>query len=233
MRANLRWLAGFALLLAGNLYIARADEKDQGMVVDKKTKTITIQCQVAPRKLPNLKEVYPIEVIATFPAEGDPKRKIPKAQKAHETVVTYTVLPSDVHKALEGLGLKPGKVAFGEGAKAEGPEVTFSLEIPTEGGGTKKVSLEDVLVDKKTGKKLPKLKWIFTGSAMKQPDPEKDEKVYGADLTGTLISLFPVTADTVFQTNLTLKEEPLIKLETNTKVLPKEGTPVKLIIQAK
>lgn len=232
MRARIRWLAGLALLLAGNLYIAQADDKDSPLVVDKAAKTVTINCIVAQRKLPNLKEIYPIEVIATFPADGDPKRNIPKAQKAHETVVTYAVLPSEIHKALESLGLKAGKPAFGEGAKAEGPEVIIFLEIPGD-GGPKKVGIEDVLVDKKTGKKMPKLKWIFTGSVMKQPDPEKDEKKYGADLTGTLITLFPVTADTVFQTNLTLKDEPLIKLDTNTKVLPKEGTPVKLIIQAK
>ena len=68
---------------------------------------------------------------------------------------------------------------------------------------------------------------------MKQPDPEKDEKVYGADLTGTLIAIFPVTDDVVIQTNLTMKEEPLLKLETNAKALPAEGTAAKLIIQAK
>jgi hypothetical protein len=65
---------------------------------------------------------------------------------------------------------------------------------------------------------------------MTQPDPNKEERVYGADLTGTLIAIFPVTNETVFQTNLTMKEEKYLKLETNTKVLPKEGTPVKLVI---
>ena len=75
------------------------------------------------------------------------------------------------------------------------------------------------------------LKWHFTGSVMKQPDPEKDDKVYGADLTGTLIAIFPVTDETVMQTSLTMKEEKYLKLETDTKVLPKEGTPVKLVLE--
>ena len=66
---------------------------------------------------------------------------------------------------------------------------------------------------------------------MKQPNPDKDEKVYGADLTGTLISIFPVTNETVFQTNLTMKEEKYVKLETNAKLLPKEGTAVKLVLE--
>ena len=84
----------------------------------------------------------------------------------------------------------------------------------------------------KTGKPMPALKWHFTGSVMKQPDPEKDEKIYGADVTGTLICIFPVTDEAVIQTNLTMKDEDRCKLETNKEVLPKEGTPVKLIIEA-
>ena len=78
---------------------------------------------------------------------------------------------------------------------------------------------------------MPKVHWRFTGSVMKQPDPDKADKVYGADLTGTLISIFPVTNETVFQTNLTMKEEKYVKLETNKKLLPKEGTAVKLVIE--
>ena len=66
---------------------------------------------------------------------------------------------------------------------------------------------------------------------MKQIDPTKDEKVYAADQTGTLIAIFPVTNQTVFQTNLTMKEERFVKLETDKKILPKEGTPVKLILE--
>ncbi len=195
----------------------------EAITVDKEKKTVTVACKIAPRKLPNLSEVYPIEVIATLPA--------PKGQKAHETVVTFDVKPSDIHKAVESLGLKAGKPAKGEDAKAEGPEVQISLELPGPGGVVRRVPIERLLVDKKTGKQMPKIKWRFTGSVMKQPDPAKPETVFGADLSGTLIAIFPVTDETVFQTDLTMKEEPLIKLETNAKVLPKEGTDVKLIIQ--
>ena len=63
------------------------------------------------------------------------------------------------------------------------------------------------------------------------PDPAKDETIYGADLTGTLIAIFPVTDETVLQTNLTMKEEKFLKLETDKKLLPKEGTPVKLVLE--
>jgi hypothetical protein len=201
---------------------AHSGEKkgSSGITVDKDKRTVTIDAKVAPRKLPKFTRTYPIEVIATFPA--------PRGQKAHETVVVYDVKPSDVHKALVGLGLKPGKPGLGEVSKASGPLVEIYLEV-----NGKKIPIEETMVDLKSGKPLPRLKWHFTGSAEKMPDPEKDDKVYGADLSGTLITIFPVTDDTVFQSALGAKDEGKWKLETNGKVLPKEGTPVKLIIQAK
>ena len=90
---------------------------------------------------------------------------------------------------------------------------------------------QPVEVDRRTKKAMPKVQWRFTGSVLSQPDPNREDKVYGADLTGTLIAIFPVTDQTVLQTNLTMKEEKYVKLETNTKLLPKEGTPVKLVIE--
>lgn len=208
-------------------FAARAAEepKPGTFKVDKEKKTITIPGKVAPRKLPNLNEIYPIEVIAAHAA--------PKGQKAHETVITYDVKPSEIHKALEELGLKAGKPAKGEGAVPAGPEVKMVLEIPTDSGFPRRLPIEKALVDRKTGRSMPTLKWLFTGSIMKQPDPDKPEKVYAADLTGTLISVFPVTDETVFQTNLTMKEEPLLKLETDKKALPAEGSPINLVIQVK
>jgi hypothetical protein len=223
-----------ALSLAGLLFIPLALHADDAkLVVDNAKKSITIPCTVAPRKLPHLDKTYPIEVIATHAYRkqekpGDP----PRGQKAHETVVLIadSIKPSDVHKALEQLGLKPGKPAFGEVvAKAVGPEVKIYLEV----AGKPKEPIEKFLVNTKTGKPLEALTWHFTGSVTKQPDPEKDDTVYGADLTGTFIALFPVTNDTVIQTHLTMKEEPILKLETNPATLPKEGTAAKLIIEVK
>ena len=191
--------------------------------IDKEAKTISIATKGAIRKLPDLAEIYPLEVVCTSA----------KGEKKHETVVTSEVKPSEIHKALESLGLKPGKPAKGEDAKAEGPETEIFLEIPKANSPTERIGIEKLMVDRKTGKAMPKLKWLFTGSAQKQPDPDKPEKVYGADFTGTLIAIFPVTEDTVLQTNLTMKEEKLIKLETNTKLLPAEGSPVTLVIVVK
>ncbi len=206
---------------------ARAHEKSNGIVVDKDKRTITMDCKIAPRKMEDPKfqgKTWPIEVIACYP--------YPKGQKAHETVVTIDIKPSEVHKALESFGLKPGTPVRGEAKEPpQGPEVGLYLEIPDQSGRPKRVPIERTLLDPKTNKPMPKVKWRFTGSIMSKPDPAKDETVYGADMTGTLISIFPVTDETVFQTNLTMKEEKYLKLETDTKLLPPVGTPVKLVIE--
>jgi len=226
LRPTLAAVAFAVGLLALTAAAPADDKKPTGISVDKEKKTVSIDAKVAPRKLPNLTEVYPIEVIATFGyREG-------KKGKAHETVVTTEVLPSDVHKAIESLGLKPGKPAKGEGMKAEGPELNVYIEVPQPGGTPKRLTLDKFLLDPKTKKPLPKgVKVKFTGSGMTQLDPNKPETVYGADVTGTLIAIFPVTDETVMQTSLTMAEEKYLKLDVNADVLPKVGDAVKLVLE--
>jgi hypothetical protein len=201
-------------------------ERPGALTVDKAKRTVSVECAIAPRKLPTLADIYPIEVIACYPA--------PRGQKAHETVVTFTgVKPSSVHKALEQLGLKAGKPAVGQGKKAEGPELKIFLEFTGQDGKAKRLPIEQTMVDRKTQKPIGMLKWHFTGSVSKQPDPEKNDRVYGSDVTGTLMTLLPVTDEAVIQSNLKAEDEPAYKLETNKSVLPREGSPAKLVIEAK
>lgn len=189
--------------------------------VDKDKRTITIPAKIAPRKIddPAYKEIYPIEVIATFP--------FPRGKKAHETVVTIEAKPSEIHKALEGFGLKPGKPALTVEDKQTGPEVRILLDLTPGKPGTRPVPVEQLLTDTKSGKPMPKVKWLFTGSVMGESTPGKKE--YGADLKGTLIAIFPVTGETVFQSSLSLKDEKYVKLEVSKK-LPPVGTAVQLLI---
>jgi hypothetical protein len=194
------------------------------ITVDAAARTITIPAKVAPRKLPELKDMYPLEVVGTWPS--------PRGQKAHETVVTYDVRPSDVHQALEKLGLKPGKPVRGDDAPS-GPEVRLYVELPGYAGRPRRIPIEKLILDQRTHKPLPPLKWCFTGSVRRQPDPDKPEQVYAADLSGTLITIYPVTDETVIQGNLTETESSVLRLETNKLLLPPEGTPVQLIIEVK
>jgi hypothetical protein len=218
MGRTLAVLAG--LTLAATAGGAGRDEK---IIVDKEKRTVIVPAKVAPRKIddPRYKEIYPIEVIACWP--------FPRGQKAHETVVTIEAKPGEVHEALVGLGLKPGKPARTEKDKQTGDEVKIFLEIGP--GKGKRVPIESLLVDRKTNLKMPKVKWLFTGSTMAKPNPDKPE-VYGADVSGTLIAIFPVTAETVFQSSLTLKDEKYVKLEVKKDALPAVGTPVRLVIVA-
>src|SRR5262249_10954597 len=150
------------------------------------------------------------------------------------TIVTIdeSIKPSELHKALESLGLKPGTPVQGEG-EPKGPAVNIYFLIPDDTGGEKKVTIDKAMVNPKNDKPFPKsVEWRFTGSAPLQPDPNKDEKIYGADWSGTFIAIFPVTKETVFQTSLPIAEEKFLKLEV-AKVMPKVGTPVKLVIQVK
>ncbi len=187
-----------------------------GITVDKDKKTVRIPARIAPRKLPNLPDIYPIEVIATWPT--------PKGVKAHETIVNFDVMPSEVHKAIESLGLKAGKPGRGDDL-GNGPEVEIYLDLPAVNGHPAGlVRIESLLLDIKTGRPLPFVKWMYTGSVM------KDGK-YGADMGGTMIGLYPVTDEVVIQSALTMREEGLIKLETNKRLLPGENTPVSVVIK--
>jgi hypothetical protein len=191
--------------------------------VDPATRSVIVPCRIAPRKLSHLEDVYPLEVVATYPS--------PAGQKAHETVLTFTgIRPSEVAQALQALGIKPGRPAKGE-SRAEGPELLLFLEF-TRSGTARRLPIEEVLVNTRTGKPIPKPTWHFTGSALRQPDPEKDEAIYGADASGTLVTIFPVSDETVIQSSLTLNEEASMKLE-RIRELPREGSEVKLVIQIK
>jgi hypothetical protein len=198
------------------------------IAVDKDKRTITVDAKMAPRKIdaPGYDKIYPLEVVACWPWQKG------VTGKAHETVVTITAKPSEIHKALvETFGLKPGTPQNGGDKPGEGPEVNIYLEFQNEANETKRVPIEKTMIDAKTNKGMGKLKWRFTGSVMAQPDPNKPDKVYGADTTGTLICIFPVTDLTVFQTNLKFKDQTYVDLETDKKLLPKIGTPVKLVIE--
>src|ERR1041384_6391477 len=134
-------IATFLLVVGQSMAEDKKEEKKASVVVDKDKKTVTINAKVAPRKLEHLKgEVYPIELIACWAH--------PKGKKAHEPVFTIEADPSEVHKGLEQLGLKPGKPARGaamkEGdpdPKGEGPEVNVFVEVPDGAGGTQRPRL--------------------------------------------------------------------------------------------
>jgi len=108
-------------------------------------------------------------------------------------------------------GASGRRTSYGKVAQA-----AAKLQPPTE------IALKDPRQWKLVGKRVARLDTV---------DKTNGKQVYGADLTGTLFTLFPGTDETVFQSGSGLDES--LKVETNPKVLPKEGTPVKLVIQTR
>lgn len=226
----MRRLLPLTLLLFAPVAFAEDPKLPDGIKVDKEKKTVTIDAKVAPRKIYD--DIYPIEVIACWPYKKDPKPGEKVGIKAHETVVTVEVMPSDVKKAMETLGAKPGKPGYGDEAAAEGPEVNIFIDVPQEGGTFKRLSLDKVLSDPKTKKPMPKgVKFLFTGSGPRKKVGDEPEVPFGADASGTLIFLFPMDKETVFQSSLSGKDGKFLKLEVTKDALPKEGEPVKLVIE--
>ena len=224
----MRRLLPLAALLVAPL--AADDKLPDAIKVDREKKTVTVDAKVAPRKV--LDEVYPIEVIACWPHKKNPKPGDRAGKKAHETVVTIDVLPSEVARAMEQLGAKPGKPGYGEDKAAEGPEVNVYIDVPQEGGTAKRLTLDKVLVDPKTKKPMPKgVKFRFTGSGPRKATGDQPEVPFGADASGSLIYLFPVDVETVFQSTLSMKDEKFLKLDVNKDALPTEGEPVKLVLE--
>src|ERR1022692_173826 len=144
-----RIVLGLGVCIALGAQLSSQEKKDgkSGVVVDKAAKTVTIDAKIAPRKLPHLKEVYPLEVIACWPH--------PKGKKAHETVVTIDAKPSDVHKGLETLGLIAGKPIMGDG-EPKGPAVIVYLLVKDSTGLPRKLTMDKVMIDSRNGKPFPK-----------------------------------------------------------------------------
>jgi hypothetical protein len=193
--------------------------------IDKPKRTVRVPCRIAPRKLPTLADTYPLEVIACFPA--------PIGQKAHETAVSTEAKPSDLHQALVQLGFQPGNPVHGDTTEQpSGSEVSLALEFTDVTGQVRVVPIEETLIDERTGRSMPPLKWTFTGSVLREPAAAGMPRAYAADLSGTLITLFPVTAETVLQSSLSMKPRAFLRLDTNKALLPPEGADVRLVISA-
>lgn len=205
-----------------------ASTRQGGIVIDKKNSRLIVDVEIAPRKLPHLKQIYPIEVMVTG-SEG---------KKAHETVLISKVSPRRVHRALEQLGLKAGRPGIADKRPPVGPEVRIWIEYPGRSGLSKKVDLASAVVDRRTGLALDggisspgsRVRWLFTGSALVRPDPTSEQRAYGAEFSGTLVTIFPVTDETVFQSSLGMDAEALFNLEV-AGILPPVGSKVRLLIE--
>jgi hypothetical protein len=89
----------------------------------------------------------------------------PDSGKDYEALAVGYVKPSDVHEALEFVGVKPGRpvdyMADQYWPKGERVLMTYEWE---ENGKSRKARAEELIIDTRTGKPLPVTGLIFTGS---------------------------------------------------------------------
>lgn len=98
--------------------------------------------------------------------------------KDYEALSVTFAKPSDVHAALEFIGLKPGRPVdyrrHHYWPRGERVAMTFEWDQPAaEAGGQptpRKVRAEDLIIDHRTRKPMPKLGLVFVGSFRIRPD---------------------------------------------------------------
>ncbi len=101
----------------------------------------------------------------------------------YEAIAVCMARPSDVHRALEFIGLQPGRPVDPEAIRLwpRGPRVWCEIEWKLPTGGVRRVRIEETVLDTRTGQPLPKTGLVFVGSKW-IPAPDGTGKVYAADV---------------------------------------------------
>ena len=152
---------------------------------------------------------------------------MPRGKSYESCFETGPLDPLKLHEALQKIGLKPGHSA-NEAKTAEGDKLKISVEWK-DGDKTRTEPIESFVIDEETKKPMEKVKWIYAGS--------KEGYVPEIDAT----SLMVVSSKNILglyqgdPTPLIANPEPIIvghRYKANKESLPKEGTPVRIIIEA-
>ena len=140
-----------------------------GVSADRATKTVRLSaraCGVEPRA--------PTEffIIATNSGHD------------YESVAVAGAKPSEVHRALEFLGMKPGRPANIDQLQLwpRGERVTVTVEWTPTNGSPRTARIEDFILDARTGKTLPRDGFMFTGSEWITADDGSGRRDYAADV---------------------------------------------------
>jgi len=148
-----------------------------------------------------------------------------RGTKEHESIFAADVLGRYLHAAALLLGAKPGRaVKFqGDPNPPTGTPVTFEVEYK-DGDETRRMPVQEMVRNVKTGKTMEQDRWVFVGSSEVQT-PEG--RRYLAELTGALIVTYN-DPSAVFDNPSAYGQDDTV-YEANTKLIPPVGTKVKLI----
>jgi hypothetical protein len=150
-----------------------------GVVADRKARRVLVDVQTT-----GVEANKPIEFLAVADNSGH----------GYESFLMAFAAPSAVHRALEFIGMKPGRPI--NAAKLQfwprGERVIVAMTRGYDDPPEKAVRMEAMLIDKATYKTLPELGYAFVGSVIVEPDKARDGNRYGADLfePNSIVSIY-------------------------------------------
>ncbi|TFH18044.1 MAG: hypothetical protein E4H02_01140 [Lentisphaerales bacterium] len=149
-----------------------------GLVADSTGKTVRITCEAT-----GMKKTDPAEFLVI--AEN--------SDHDYEAFAVSLAKPSDIHKALEFIGIKPGSPANADKLrfwpKGERVIITFEWDMPENGDADtpserRRARAESLMMDKETGTTLPEDGFVFVGSAWLDDPDHPGKRFYAADRLG-------------------------------------------------
>jgi hypothetical protein len=207
-------IPAFVLLLLGSTGIAAAQELEP-LKVDEKAGQVSFGAKAC--KL----DVYPqlkgaIEYVITMPGG-----------KSYESCFEAGRLdPLKLNDALQKIGAKPGHPA-NESKTAEGDKLKITVEWKA-GEKTRTEPIESFIIDEEIKKSPEKVQWIYAGSK-KGYVPEIDADSLMVVSTKNLLGLYQNDPTPLITNPLPLMAGHRYK--ANRELLPKEGTPVRIIVE--
>lgn len=127
--------------------------------------------------------------------------------QAHESMFVTQVVPSSLNVALLALGVKPGRnVTWARRDPAPTPEQlkngesAYAAQAPAGDGfyfyaawksadETYLYRVEDLLLDRSTGRTMRRHKWVYLGSRLIKTREDKQGESFAADLEGNLVNV--------------------------------------------
>jgi hypothetical protein len=198
------------------LVLAAAGQDPEGIKIDEKAGQVSFSAKACKLDIhPQLKGA--IEYVITMP----------RGKSYESCFETVPLDPLKLHEALQKIGLKPGHPA-NESKTAEGDKLKISVEWK-DGDKTRTEPIESFIIDEEKKKPMEKVNWIYAGSKQGYV-PEIDAMAPMVVSTKNILGLYQGDP-----TPLIANPEPLMvghRYKANKELLPKEGTPVRIIIEA-
>jgi len=220
-------LSIFGIVIAFAFVTAIAAEEESGVKIFTEAKRIEIEATVSEELERYAQELGgAIEYLAV--SEGG---------KEYESILVLKCKPEAIYNSLVELGLKKGEAAlYDEDSKKvilpKGPPVRIFVEWQDKNGKTKRLRAEELIRNINTKRTMWNIGWVFTGSRKGYFDPESDDEVLMANVTGNVISLHHGDDSVILQNPLAEASADSIPYRVNDEMMPKSGTEVKFVIDA-